>query len=314
MPVNIPANITNSGNASKLFIPSSEQGGANVPVDVINGNLLVTGDITAAGGNIKSGAAGANDAKLELQAGASGAYLSYRPTVPDVLTVVNGAAAFSVSPAGNASLVPLNVSGAIVATGNISTTATMTAQKHAAVNGGNEGSLQENAVYFSNGSVGLQANSNNNSITVQKADGTAANMVVVGNLTVQGTLAANIPNATSYIMPLLASAGGSAATALNFSSANNFTGPNGYTTFWCNSGAIGGGVTAVSYNIYSNTITNASGLYLRQILPANQRAVTLVGVIYNAGGGNPFLQLQIDIEAGIGSFQFLVGIDNAIRQ
>jgi hypothetical protein len=190
MPFYAPASNTKTGNGEDLYVPTADVGGGGV-IDVIDGNLLVTGTITSGAGNIVSGDAGSAESRLALNAGGLSAYIALRPTIPDVLTNVNNVACFSANPAGNASLVPLAVTNNFVVNGGAKVSI------NGAGAGNTAGEIYANLA-SDNSPALLALNYNNGGVTLGTSVSVAPNGdMTVNNLTVSGTLTANLPQSAT---------------------------------------------------------------------------------------------------------------------
>jgi hypothetical protein len=304
MPFYAPASNLKTGNGEDLYIPVSDISDTG-PVDVINGNLLVTGTLTSGDGNVVSGDASNNESSFRLVAGGKSTQSVFRPSIPDILTIVDGTNSLSVGKTLVNSFVPLTVGGII--TGN----------EVRALSGSNFSQLQENSVYFSNGSVGLQVNSNTNTITVQRSSTSdPANMVVSGNLTVTGTLVANIPNATSYLMPLSASPGGSLLTSINSSGAGGtgtWTIPANYSAAWlrCPLSAIFSGL--VQFRVLGGGLNATAGVSIRQFNSAGGAVLSSSFWNLTANEFNIIFKMN-DPSITTDFLYILVGVDQAVQQ
>lgn len=190
MPYFAPASNTKTGNGEDLYIPISDVGNNGI-IDVIDGNLLVTGSITSGAGVITSGDSGIAEAIVNYKAGTGEAYVAFRPSIPDVLTSVNSTACLSTGPGGNISIVPLTVNGKIKSFADGVVSSLEPNQLKIGTGSGSESTITEGSLSLNNNKLSLTASGSGGG-----SFGPAGANYVIPNLTVTGTLTANLPQSS----------------------------------------------------------------------------------------------------------------------
>jgi hypothetical protein len=196
MPFYAPASNTKTGNGEDLYVPTSDVGGGGV-IDVIDGNLLVTGTITANVGVVsEQGGVKATLLENKLSFSDNGVVLSVNSN-NNKLSIGSGADGLGIG--------RLAVKGAIASAGDITTSAGTFSTASGTTSSGL--APTQLSVGVGSGSVttltGGELSLNNGTLTMTASGsgggalGPAGATYTVPNLTVTGTLTANLPQSAT---------------------------------------------------------------------------------------------------------------------